>query len=55
MIHSATAPVRPASWKWWITGLLLLATMINYMDRVTLANASVRATREMHQIGRAHV
>ncbi len=38
---------RPASWKWWITGLLLLATMINYMDRVTLANASVRVTREL--------
>lgn len=37
---------RPASWKWWITGLLLLATTINYMDRVTLANASVRVTKE---------
>ncbi|SKA76646.1 Sugar phosphate permease [Prosthecobacter debontii] len=37
---------RPASWKWWITGLLLLATTINYMDRVTLANASVRVTQE---------
>ena len=37
---------RPASWRWWITGLLLLATMINYMDRVTLANASVRVTEE---------
>ena len=33
---------RPASWKWWITGLLLLATMINYMDRMTLANAAMR-------------
>jgi ACS family hexuronate transporter-like MFS transporter len=38
--------IRRASWKWWITGLLLLATTINYMDRVTLANASVRVTRE---------
>lgn len=37
---------RSASWKWWITGLLLLATTINYMDRVTLANASVRVTKE---------
>ena len=37
---------RPSSWKWWITGLLLLATTINYMDRVTLANASVRVTQE---------
>lgn len=37
---------RHSSWKWWITGLLLLATTINYMDRVTLANASVRVTEE---------
>lgn len=40
--------MRPASWKWWITGLLLLATTINYMDRVTLANASVRVTKELN-------
>jgi MFS transporter, ACS family, hexuronate transporter len=38
--------IRKPSWKWWITGLLLLATTINYMDRVTLANASVRVTQE---------
>ena len=28
-------PHRPG-WKWWICGLLLLATMLNYMDRLTL-------------------
>ncbi|MCS7044853.1 MAG: MFS transporter, partial [Gemmataceae bacterium] len=28
---------RPASWKWTVCGLLLLATMLNYMDRQTLA------------------
>jgi ACS family hexuronate transporter-like MFS transporter len=38
---------RSPSWKWWITGLLLLATTINYMDRVTLSNASVRVTAEL--------
>jgi ACS family hexuronate transporter-like MFS transporter len=27
---------RPAWWKWWVCGLLLLATMVNYMDRLTL-------------------
>ena len=32
--------------KWWICGLLLLATMINYMDRQTLANAATRVTKE---------
>ncbi len=41
------APARTSAWKWWITGLLLLATTINYMDRVTLASASVRVTREL--------
>lgn len=31
---------------WLVCGLLLLASAINYMDRQTLANASVRITRE---------
>jgi len=38
---------RPAAWKWGICGLLLFATMINYMDRQTLANAAVRITQEL--------
>jgi ACS family hexuronate transporter-like MFS transporter len=29
-------PGRGASWKWWVCGILLLATMLNYMDRQTL-------------------
>ncbi len=30
-------PRSPSSaWKWWVCGLLLLATMINYMDRLTI-------------------
>lgn len=37
---------RPPSWKWIVCGLLLLASAINYMDRQTLAGASVRITRE---------
>lgn len=36
------------SWRWWICGLLLLATMINYMDRVTLSNLSVRIVDQFH-------
>jgi MFS family permease len=35
-----------ASWKWWVCGLLLCASAINYMDRQTLANASVRITKQ---------
>ncbi len=48
MNNRPTDPVRPPAWKWWVTGLLLLATTINYMDRMTLANASVRVTKELH-------
>lgn len=29
-------PTRSQVWKWWVCGLLLLATMLNYMDRLTL-------------------
>lgn len=35
-----TSSSRSSTWKWYICGLLLLATMINYMDRQTLANAA---------------
>ena len=41
-------PTHQPTWKWTICGLLLLASAINYMDRQTLANASVRITREFH-------
>ena len=46
-LSPADAPRRPA-WKWWVCGLLLLASMINYLDRQTLANASVRITAQFH-------
>lgn len=35
-----------SSSAWWISLLLLLATMLNYMDRQTLSNVSVRITEE---------
>src|SRR5438874_189296 len=37
---------RASAWKWWVCCLLLLASAINYMDRQTLANASVRIGNE---------
>jgi len=37
---------RPAAWKWLVCGLLLLASMLLYMDRQTLPNVSVRITTE---------
>ena len=40
-------PATPQNRRaWLVCGLLLLASAINYMDRQTLANASVRITRE---------
>jgi hypothetical protein len=46
-VHSPANVSRSSAWKWSITGLLLLATTINYMDRVTLGSASVRVTQEL--------
>ena len=33
---------RPPAWKWIVAGLLLLATMINYLDRQTLSSLAPR-------------
>lgn len=37
---------RSSNWKWYICGLLLLATTINYMDRQTLSNAAAAVKAE---------
>lgn len=37
-----------AAWKWWVCGLLLCASTINYMDRMTLASVSRRMIDELH-------
>jgi len=42
----STPSERSPSLVWWICGLLLLASTINYMDRQTLSNTSQRITRE---------
>ena len=38
----AEPPQRSPKWKWWVCGLLLLASMFLYMDRQTLGNISAR-------------
>src|SRR5438128_89851 len=35
-VPDVALPPRSPGWKWWVCGLLLLATMLNYMDRLTL-------------------
>src|SRR6185369_14662381 len=42
----AAPPSRSKSWRWGVCILLLLATTINYMDRVTLANTAKRVKAE---------
>ena len=37
---------RSPQWRWWVCGLLLFASAINYMDRQTLANAATRITKQ---------
>jgi MFS family permease len=39
------ASSRGPAWKWWVCGLLLLATMLNYMDRLTLNLTSALVMR----------
>jgi ACS family hexuronate transporter-like MFS transporter len=39
---------RPPAWKWYVCGILLLATMLNYMDRQTLSVTITDISRELH-------
>jgi ACS family hexuronate transporter-like MFS transporter len=43
-----TFPHRGPNWKWCVCGLLLLATMINYMDRQTLSQLSDRILNDFN-------
>ena len=36
------ATAQKGTWHWWVSILLLMATMINYMDRQTLGNLAAR-------------
>jgi ACS family hexuronate transporter-like MFS transporter len=39
--------VRGARWRWWVCCLLLLATMINYMDRLTLNQLQIPLEKDL--------
>lgn len=39
--------VRNPTWRWWVCGLLLLATMINYMDRLVLNQTASRLMKDV--------
>ena len=38
---------RSTAWRWWVCGLLLLATMLNYMDRQTLSQSATDVSKEL--------
>ena len=42
------------SWRWMICGLILLATMLNYMDRQTLSQAATDITKELNLSNQAY-
>src|SRR5580692_3103290 len=44
-VSLAGPTARGPAWKWWVCGLLLLATMLNYMDRLTL-NLTAKLVRD---------
>ncbi len=48
---SPSPRVRPAAWKWYVCGLLLLATMLNYMDRQTLSQVATDIKAEFARQG----
>ena len=39
---SAPTPTAISHWRWWICILLMLATVINYMDRMALNQLALR-------------
>ncbi|HQU41351.1 MAG: hypothetical protein B7Z73_00065 [Planctomycetia bacterium 21-64-5] len=48
MIDRAPENLRSPAWKWYVCGILLLATMLNYMDRQTLSVTITDISRELH-------
>jgi len=47
---SSIANTRSPLWRWWVCGLLLLATTINYMDRQTLSQLKVEIEKHLELV-----
>lgn len=43
----SVATERSNAWRWWVCGLLLLATTINYMDRQTLSQLKLEIEKHL--------
>src|SRR5437016_2953940 len=48
MNNSSDAAAHRSSWRWWVCGVLLLATFLNYMDRQALAVTLPELKREFN-------
>jgi ACS family hexuronate transporter-like MFS transporter len=46
-IAASPPSTRPRGWAWWICGLLMLATVVNYMDRQALSVTAWRIKSEL--------
>ena len=48
----STTPAEPApprhAWKWWLTGVLFLATVLTYLDRQTMSLCASMISKEFH-------
>ncbi|MBY0514831.1 MAG: MFS transporter [Gemmataceae bacterium] len=48
----SSAPASPAppvsAWRWWVCALLMLATVVNYMDRMALNQTAKRIMTSLH-------
>src|SRR4051794_30605985 len=47
MSSLSLAESRGQAWRWWVCLLLLMATMVNYMDRLTLNLLAVPIEKEL--------
>src|SRR5262252_2083939 len=53
MLEARTTPISAAGFKitglrWWIIGLVFLATLINYVDRLTISVLAPEIIRDLH-------
>src|SRR4029079_9873179 len=46
--HQSQIENHQSAWKWWVCGVLLLATFLNYMDRQALAVTLPELKREFN-------
>ena len=50
-MSTATPPdttPQASAWRWWVCGLLFLATTLNYMDRIALNQMALRIQKALY-------